>query len=198
MFLQQCISNMKEEESKLYQDSTATSFFNYIYNSEEFQNILAKMVPNETITEEEWTFLFEKLYLVTNKAKSEEGTPKLLDGIMYLISRLGTKVFPKDSPQYNDYYKDYEVIRSLYRTKEVNDFLLQALTETMNSRSQDDFTVLLKMHQEAILMRNRRDYMYEETLKSSEGELTTSEIVAINTFNRSYEREKKLVLEYKK
>ena len=89
-----------------------------------------------------------------------------------------------------------ETIRSIYRNKKVDDDLLRIQAELMTTRSIEDMEILLQVHREACILRNNRDYMYHEEEKLNEGELSYSEIAAINSFNRSYEREKELVLKY--
>lgn len=194
--LEDCKAHMTDDERNIFEEKTATDFFRYIYDSPKFQEILSKFQPNNKINEGEWLYLFEKLYLVTYKSLQEEVHPRLFDRITYLLSKVGTVIFSKDTQEYNDFYKSMEIIRSYYRNIEVDDDLLRMQTEIMTTRSVEDLETLLKVHKEACVFRNNRDYMYHEEEKSKDGELSYTQRAAINSFNRSYEREKELVLKY--
>ncbi len=194
--LEYCKAHMTDEERTIFEEKTATDFFRYIYDLPKFQEILSKLQPNNKINEGEWLYLFEKLYLVTYKSLQEEVHPRLFDRITYLLSKVGTVIFSKDTQEYNDFYKSMETIRSYYRNREVDDDLLRIQTEIMTTRSIEDMVTLLRVHKEACIFRNNRDYMYHEEEKSKDGELSHTQRAAINSFNRSYEREKELVLKY--
>ena len=192
--LEDCKKHMNENEAEIYYNKTATEFFRYIYETERFQEIIDNMKPQTDISEEDWLYLFEKLYLVTYKSLREEASPRLSDSLIYLISKIGVTIFPKDNPKYKEYYKDLEIIRSVYRNRKVDDDLLRILTEVMETKDIDDMNLLLQLHQEVCILRNNRDYLYRESLKSQDGVISVGERTAINSFNRSYEREKELVL----
>ena len=187
--LEDCIENMSDEEKGIYYNESASNYFLYLKNSSSFQSAF------ERLEEEDWIYLFEKFYLVTYKAMSEEASSKILDGIFYLYRKLGMLLSKKGSPNYNDHYRSFQMIQSVFRDREVNDDLLKALEETMASQDEEDLRILFFQHEEACLLRKHRNYMYEEEIKAHAGILTGGEIAAINCFNRSYEREKRLVLE---
>ena len=96
----------------------------------------------------------------------------------------------KGTPEYNEYYKMLQMGQSILRTKEVNDDLLLGLEKLVNSSDERVLEILLDQHEEACSFRTHRDFFYEEDLKSQDGELSMDEVIAINCFNRSYEREK--------
>lgn len=191
LHLTECLEHMTEDEKKIYEEKSANEFFRYISSSNSFQEAVNRL------EEDDWKYLFEKLYLVTYKSLFEENTVHIFDGVLTLFCKIGMMFSQKGTPEYNEYYKMLQMSQSVSRTKEVNDDLLFGLEKLVNSSDEKFLEILLQQHEEACLLRSHRDYLYEQDLKSQDGELSSEEIVAINCFNRSYEREKELVLKYK-
>lgn len=187
-----CMEHMEDEERIIYQEKSATDYFRYLYDTERFQKAM------ERLDDDDWNYLFEKLYLVNYKALGEEESHVALDGALYLFCKLGTFLTRKDTPMYNEFYKMFQLSRSVFRLRQVNDDLLFGLEWVLESLDERNLGILLSQHEEACRVRNNRDYMVREDAKSPDGVLSTGQIVAINSFNRSFEKEKRLVLKYKK
>ncbi len=185
-----CMDHMSSEEKNYYQEHNASEYFYYIYGTKQFQESLKRLGKDDLI------YLFEKFYLVTYKSLNEEKDNVLLDRVLYLISRMGVFFTKKGTPMYNEFYKLLQISQATFLEKRVNDDLLLGLELVMGSCEEKDFNILLGQHQEASVFRNHRDYLYEEDAKAKDGELPEGEIIAINCFNRSYQREKELVLKY--
>lgn len=186
-----CFSHMQEEEKNNYFNKTATEYFQYIFQSNEFQESLKRL------EREDWIYLFEKLYLVTFKSLQEEKSSIAMDGVLYLFSKLGYILTKKGTSANNEFYKLLQVSQATFLERKVNDDLLLGLETVMDSGDEEQLETLLKQHEEASAFRIHRDYLYQEDDIAGEGELTSGEITAINCVNRSYEREKRLVLKYK-
>lgn len=189
--IKECLSNMTKEESRVYFNKNATEYYIYITQSNEFQESL------ERLEEKDWIYLFEKLYLVTYKSLKEEKSHIVMDGVLYLFSKLGYLLTKKGSTSNNEFYKLLQVSQTPFLERRINNDLLLGLETVMNSGDEEQLDTLLKQHKEASEFRSHRDYLYEEDEIAEDGELTSSEIAAINCLNRSYQREKTLVLKYK-
>ena len=190
MRLNDCMNHMDTEERIIYEEKSATDYFRYLYGTEKFQQAM------ENLENDDWIYLFEKLYLVNYKSLGEEESHVALDGVLYIFCRLGTFFTRKDTPMYNEFYKMLQLSRSVFRVRQVNDDLLFGLETVMNSLDEEDLSILLSQHEEACRVRNNRDYMIREDAKSRNGVLSSGQITAINSFNRSFDREKRLVFKY--
>ena len=185
-----CMKHMEEEEKEYYQTHNSTEYFQYITESAQFQESFNRL------ENEDWYYLFEKLYLVTYKALNEEKNYLALDGVLYLFSKIGLFLSKKGTSSYHEFYKLLKVSQAPFLEKRVNDDLLYGLEIVMRYRDEEYLDILLRQHQEASVFRNHRDYLYQQDDLAKNGELPTGEIVAINCIERSYQREKELVLKY--
>lgn len=190
--LKDCIEHMSDEEKDVYHNENANDYFSYLKNSSSFK------IAFEKLEEDDWIYLFEKFYLITYKAMSEETSIKSHDGFFYLFSKLGMLLHEKGSSTYNSYYRVSQIIKSYYYDRRINDDLLKTLEDTMISHDEEDLMILLSQHEEASRFRNYRNSMYYEVHNSEPGNLTPEIMKAIDCLNNSYEKEKKLVLRYKR
>ena len=196
MRIQEIVSKLSEEEKMKYIDSTASEYFRDFYYSKEFSCVLNKLNSNEKLTEEEWQFLMEKLYLVTYKATLEEERLNFIDKINYIINRIGAKVFKKGKI-HNECVKILTFLESAKLEKEINDDLTNGFERVEKNKSEDDLDILLKQHREAVIFRNNQDSFVKLYRYGQIGIMTNCEIIYMDCMDRSFIREKELVKEYK-
>lgn len=197
MDLNKIISGLDDTERVQYIKLTASGYFRYLYYSKPFMPILEKLDGNNRLDKQEWDYLIKRLFLVTCKAISEEDSVNFKDKIIYILSKIGVNISIIDSHLYNECYKMVSFIDSIDKEKDINRDLLKGIELTDNSKSMTDLDILLKQHREACIFRDNQDSFYDAYNNSYSGFITESERGYINSMNRSYDREKNLVNEYK-
>ena len=199
MELNKIIDKLDDNEKKIYWNHTASEYFRNIYYSRKFSPILKKLNTQEKLTDDEWNFLVDRLFLVTCKAVSEEDNVQLKDKLIYALCKIGLKFSSDNSYIYNECYKMVEFINSITMEKDINNDLVVGLNLVNNSNNDDTLlNELLQQHREALVFRDNQDCFYEAYEDSYKGHITESERGYINSMNRSYIREKNLVNKSKK
>jgi hypothetical protein len=141
--------------------------------------------------------LFKRLFAVTCKAIQENEKLTFIDKIIYLFSRIGFNMSKLDSKAYNECYKMMEYIESIKMNKDINEDLLKGLEIVGNGRDYKNLDILLKQHNEACTYREYKDMFFDSYKKSENSRISYEERIAINSFTRSYAKEKELVKRYK-
>ena len=190
------IDKLDESEKMMYIDSSASSYFRATYYSKRFSSIVSKLDTSEKLTNEEWEYLIEKLYLVTYKAIMEEDSLDIGDKLFYAISKIGAKVF-KNGKIHNECIKMLAFVESLDLEKDINEDLSNGLERIEKSKSKDDLSILLRQHREAVIFRDKQDEFINSYRDSRAGHMTEDEMFCMYSISRSYNREKELVKEYK-
>ena len=110
---------LSPEEMELYRNVSANAFFNYIYNSVQFQDILKKLNSDEKLTDDEWMYILGRLFLVTSRstAEYEKNNLDLKDTLIKIICRIGMFLTFTDSDVYNEFYKMFEYLSSFKKLK---------------------------------------------------------------------------------
>ncbi len=195
MDIEKLIDEMKEEEKIIYLKSNASSYFHYVFKDNE-SSLKEKINQSEKLTEEEWKFILEKLFLVTTKAIAEEDEFSIVDSIVYLISRISKAISFKDSPYYNECCKLIEYLGTIKKEKMIHKDLVKGLRIVNVSREETDLDILLRQHEEACIFRDSKDTFNRIYENTSTGIINRSEIMYSNIMKRSYGREKELVKKY--
>ena len=110
MDLEKIFSDMPEEEKHNYFNKDTMEYYKYIKGLPEFQNIEKKLNNKEKLTEEEWEFILNKLFLVFIRSLDEENRIALLGRLFLLFAKINTKVLKQGSPAYNRLYKLTQLI----------------------------------------------------------------------------------------
>ena len=189
------IEKMNDEELKQYNSQTASEYFRSLYYSEDFIKIIKKMNKGERISEDDWVYLTDKLFLVTYKAIQEEDSVKLTDRIRYALNNICIRVF-KNGKMHNECEKMIKFIDSINHEKEINEYLLSGLESVCDSRSQTELDILLNQHREAGLFRDNQDAFMDSYKESIAGSISNQDIVNMNRMDRAYFRLKELVKKY--
>lgn len=191
------MGEMSDEEREIFLEQSATEYFHYIYNQKTFQSLLKRLDSNEMLLEEDWDFLLEKFYLIICKAISEETKVDFIDKILSLVCKMVVRFGKENTKIYNECYKLLEYVSMMKKEKEINQDLFTGYDTILNDKRKESVHVHLKQQEEASIYRANRDYYLQEYQKASSGVITNGERMAINSFNRSYMREKELVLSYR-
>lgn len=196
MNMEMATADLSNDEKLKYIDSTANQYFRTIYYSKEFSNIVSKLDSKEKLTEEEWTYLINRLFMVTYKANLEEDPFNSLDKINYLINKIGVKIFKKGKI-HNECVKMLAFLESVKLEEEINNDLFNGLERAEKSKNDTDLDILLRQHREAVIFRDNQDAFLDSYKESKMGYMTDDEILYIDCMDRAYIREKNLVKEYK-
>ena len=196
MEIQEIVRKLDENEKMKYIDSTASEYFRDVYYSKEFSCVLTKLDSKERLTNDEWQYLLEKLYLVTYKAVLEEDNLSIMDKINFVINRVGTKVFKKGKI-HNECVKMLAFLESIRLEKDINIDLVNGLERIENNKNETDLDVLLRQHREAVIFRNNQDAFIDSYKSGITGIMTSDEELYMDCMDRAYIREKELVKEYK-
>ena len=196
MEIREIVSKLDNEEKMKYIDSTASEYFRNVYYSKEFSCVLEKLDSKEKLADEEWEYLFEKLYLVTYKATLEEDQLNIMDKINYVINKVCVKVFKKGK-LYNESVKMLAFLESVKLEKEINADLIEGLERLEESKNELDLDILLKQHREAVIFRNNQDAFLDSYRDGQTGVMTSDELLYMDCMDRTFIREKELVKEYK-
>ena len=189
------INSLSEDELKRYNSQTASEYFRDLYYSENFIKIIKKIDKDEKLSEDDWQYLTDRLFLVTYKAIQEEDSIKLADRISYILNSICIKVF-KNGKMHNECEKMIKFIDSINHEKEINEYLLSGLETVNDSRSQTELNILLKQHREAGIFRDNQDAFIDSYKESSLGRMSNQDIVNMNCMDRAYFRLKELVKKY--
>ena len=196
MNMEMATADLSNDEKLKYIDSTANQYFRTIYYSKEFSNIVSKLDSKEKLTEEEWTYLINRLFMVTYKANLEEDPFNSLDKINYLINKIGVKIFKKGKI-HNECVKMLAFLESVKLEEEINNDLFNGLERAEKSKNDTDLDILLRQHREAVIFRDNQDAFLDSYKESKMGYMTDDEILYIDCMDRAYIREKNLVKGYK-
>lgn len=194
--MQIAISDLDNDEKLSYIDSTANEYFRNVYYSEKFSSIVSKLDSKEELSEDEWNYLINRLYMVAYKATMEEDSFDIIDGINYVVNRVGVFLFKKGII-YNECAKMLVFLDSIRIEKDINKDLLLGIELVENSRDVLDLSILLRQHREAVLFRDNQDAFLNLYEKGITGVMTKEELTCIESMDRCYIREKELVKEYK-
>ncbi len=196
MDIDEIINSLSNDEKKRFNEHTASEYFRSLYYSEKFIMIMKKMNNvNEKLSEDDWNYIIDKLFLVTYKAILEEDSVKFIDKIKYIFNRICLKVF-KDGKIHNECTKMIKFIDSINYEDEINEDLLYGLEIVDDVRSEYKLSILLKQHREAAIFRDTQDTFIDSYKESTTGSMTSQDIVNINCMDRAYFRLKELVKEY--
>lgn len=195
MNLHRVIEKLDEDEKEIYINSTASSYLKRVYKSEKFSKIIGKLDTKEKLTDAEWTYVLEKLLLVTNKAILEEDQLSFLDKFKYLIDKIIVKVL-KDGKIYNECMKMIAFMASIKLEKDINIDLSIGLAVVEESKNNTDLDILLKQHREASLFRDSQDAFLDSYRVSIAGVMSDDEAACIDSMDKYYNNEKELVKEY--
>ena len=196
MELEEMINNLDNKELEIFLMGNTNDYYRYIKSLPEYQEILLKLDNNTCLSDEEWKYLFDKLYLVTCKSIGEEYDYKVGDRIICALTKCLLAISKKRTPVYNEAYKLVQYIESIRKNIEIDEDLLFGLELTKEKCSEEYLDILLRQHEEAEIFRGNKNSFYKQYDESIDGRLSGKEIVSINSFNRGYERERELVLKY--
>ena len=192
------IDEMDEYERNFYNMESASKYFGYLYYHGRFHEIAEKIENDYIIKEEEWVFMFKKLFAVTCRAISEEESLRFIDKVINMFSKIGIHLTKLDSDAYNECYKMIEYINSIKMAKDINKDLIYGLEVVGSSRDYKDAKNLLRQHHAASNFRDNKDGFFDSYRKNENSRITYDERIAINSFNRFYSKEKELVKKYEK
>lgn len=195
--LKEIIDEFDEEEKEKYFIESSSKYFRYLYSTSKFEKILFKLDNDYIINEDEWMFLFKRFFAVTCKAIEENEKLSFLDKVIYMFSKIGYSLSKMDTKLYNECYKMIQYIESIKMNNEINSDLLFGLEKVGSGRDYKELNILLKQHNEACTYREYKDMFFESYNKSGNSNITYEERIAINSFGRSYAKEKELVKKYK-
>ena len=195
--LKEIIDEFDEEEKEKYFIESSSKYFRYLYSTPKFNGIISKLDNNYVIKEDEWMFLFKRFFAVTCKAMEENEKLSFLDKIIYMFSKIGYKISKMDTKLYNECYKMIQYIESIKMNNDINSDLLFGLERVGTGRDYKVLNTLLKQHIEASTYREYKDMFFESYKKSDSDRISYDERIAINSFGRSYIKEKELVKRYK-
>ena len=195
MNIHDIVEKLDDSEKEMYIESTASSYFRTIYYSEKFSSIVGKLDSKDKLTDEEWKYLMEKLYLVTYKAVQEEDSLDFVDKMNYVISRIGAKVFRKGKI-HNEYVKMLAFLESVKLECEINRDLSDGFERVNLSRKETDLDILLRQHREAAMFRDNQDAFIDSYRIEQPGVMTNDDMLYKDCMDRAYIREKELVKEY--
>lgn len=197
MKLQRIITNENETEKIKYINGTANDFFKDSYNSEKFHSIVDKLNSKDKLTEDEWVYLIEKLYIVTYKAILEEDELSILDNINYIINKLYVKIF-KNGKIHDECIKMLAFIECIKFEKEINSDLSKYLEQIKKDRNEEDLDILIRQHIEALIFRDNQDAFLDSYRNGEVGIMTANDKLYMDSMNKAFIREKGLVKEYHK
>jgi hypothetical protein len=195
MELNSVIKSLSPQEKKAYETQTASEYFRHLYYSQDFIKILDKMDTTELLSDKEWTYLLERLFLVTYKALSEEDTVSFMDRLTYMVNSIAIKVF-KSGKLHTECEKMMKFINSVIYEREINEELVNGLEMVENSRSESELSILINQHREAAIFRDNQDAFIDSYKESNTGSMSNQDIVNMNCMDRAYFRVKELVKEY--
>lgn len=197
MDVDKILDELSDEEREYFEKKTASEYFKYIYNTPEFQRIYNSIDSSIDVSDDEWKYLLTKLFLVTAKSYAEEDKLSLGDKLFRAVCRIRMFFCRKDSGVYNELYKLLEYLNCIKLSRTVDKNLFTGYTLCEILKHKDVLNLLLQHHFEACEFRDSRDTLREIINKNSDvGTIDGSERSAINVMHRSFEREKKLILEY--
>lgn len=197
MKLQRIITNENETEKIKYINGTANDFFKDSYNSEKFHSIVDKLNSKDKLTEDEWVYLIEKLYIVTYKAILEEDELSILDNINYIINKLYVKIF-KNGKIHDECIKMLAFIECIKFEKEINSDLSKYLEQIKKDKNEEDLDILIRQHIEALIFRDNQDAFLDSYRNGEVGIMTANDKLYMDSMNKAFIREKGLVKEYHK
>ena len=134
MELNSIVKSLSPQEKNAYETQTASEYFRYVYYSQNFIEILKKMETTELLSDEDWNYLLEKLYLVTCKAISEEDSVSFMDKVTYMVNKIATKVF-RSGKVHTECEKMIKFIDSVIFEEDINEDLVRGLEIVEDSRS---------------------------------------------------------------
>jgi len=184
-----------EEEKDMLLTLSTNEYFNYIYKGEKFQKILGKINLNGTLTDEEWDFVTEKLFLVSVKSETEYEVDELdfKDRIILNACRFGTKVSREDSSLYNECYKMKEFYESYRKLRILSKYLFSSYTVVDDYRDMDLLKLLIDLNLVCYEFREYRELFksafitHNEVERSNFGDINGAERSNLNRMNRAYD-----------
>ena len=206
---------LSPEEMELFSYSSTNAFFNHVYNSDQFKNIISKIDSNDRLNNEEWKYILSRLFLVTCMSNAEYECNKLdfKDRLIKLICRIGMVLTSTDSGWYNEFYKMFEYMNCFDKLKFVSDKLYGFYLLVKDEKNEELLKIYINQHQGAYDFREYRSRFMEcysndnqkavDNINSGytdyEAGLVSGDIRSnINMMNRAYDSTKKLVLKYQK
>lgn len=198
MELNELMEKMTEEEIIEFLTNSANDYLNIVLRTEEYFLIRDKLNNKEKLTNEEWTFILEKIYLVITKATFEENKTDLNDVLSLLFSKIFMKISVEDSAVYNSSYKMKELITIGRKEVKLNSILLTGFYRVLRTKDEEDLNILLEQQDAAYAFRYYRDEFLDDLEKADDDVISTNMYVSINSIERSYEKSKQLKLNYKK
>ena len=198
MELNEIMEKMTEEEIIEFLTNSANDYLNIVLRTEEYSLIRDKLNNKEKLTNEEWTFILEKIYLVITKATFEENKTDLNDVLSLLFSKIFMKISVEDSAVYNSSYKMKELITIGRKEAKLNSILLTGFYRVLRTKDEEDLNILLEQQDAAYAFRYYRDEFLDDLEKADDDVISTNMYVSINSIERSYEKSKQLKLNYKK
>lgn len=190
MDLNLLVSSLDKEEKDIFMKKTATDYYHYLEEQKEFLIAQKHLLQNEKLSDKEWRYMINKLFLVSCRALAEEGKITFADKIFFYISQLGMKVSKKNQFIYNECYKMVEFVHSLQWEKEINEDLLEKLDLVIDTYEESELDTLLKMHNEASIFRSNQDAFIEAYHEADPGYLSQKEKMYIHSFKMAYQKEK--------
>ena len=187
---------MNEEELDIAVEGSCREYYQYLLNNAEFKRIISKVNGNDSLTNDEWLYILERLFLISYKSKEEEDKIDINDRIYTVICKIGMKVFKEGSPIYNECIKMFKYIDFIRERKEIDKDLLFGHDFVKANKKEDYLGILIKQHEEASTFRNNNEMFIRSVEEGRSGELSQHEIIGMNATERSYLREKELVKKY--
>ena len=187
------VNSLSDEEKDIFIHQTATDYYHYLEEQKEFLTAQKHILQNEQLSDKEWRYMINKLFLVSCRALAEEGSISFADRVFFYISKLGMKVSKKNQFLYNECYKMIKFVHSLQWEKEINEDLLEKLDLVIDTYEESELDTLLKMHNEAAVFRSNQDAYIEAYHEADPGYLSPKERMFIHSFEMAYQKEKELV-----
>ncbi|MBR2827897.1 MAG: hypothetical protein IKE70_01525 [Bacilli bacterium] len=195
MDIEKLLKEMDEEERVFYLHSTASDYFNHIYNHSD-SSFKKKIEKSEKLNEEEWEEVLKKLFLVTTKAVAEEEKIIVLDSLFYMISKICKTISFKDSAFHNECEKMMNYLWGMKKEKDVNRDLVYGYHVVLENRDESDLDILLRQHEEAAIFRDLKGYYDQEYNNTKTGSISRLEKMYANSMKRSYKRGVELTKKY--
>ena len=187
---------MDEEELNIAAEGSCKEYYKYLLYNTEFKRVISKVNSDASLTNDEWLYILERLFLIGYKSKVEGDKLDINDRIYKVISKIGMKLFKEGSPVYNECIKMFKHIDFIRERKEIDKDLLFGYDFVRANKKEGYLSILIKQHEEASIFRSNNEMFVRSVEKGRSGELSQQEIIGMNATERSYLREKELVKKY--
>ncbi len=187
---------MDREELDLAVEGNYREYYDYLFADDTFLNVIEKVKGKEELSEEEWLYILERLFIIRYKSVQDEEKIDFKDKFNSLICRIGMKIFKDDSGLYNECLKMYKLIEFMKNEKEINKDLYNGYEIVKDNKDIESLNILINQYIEANIFKSNSSFYEELFEESTSGIISTSERTQMNASTYSYNREKELVKRY--